>query len=269
MCNLKTLPITIAAPLPRPSSRRQQLGLTLIELLVGIALGLLVIAAAIGTLTISRTTAGTVGDVAQLQQQGSFALRVIGLQLRQAGSQEPQRSDTNGLYSFDTTYAGIDGENISVKGEDGADGDSLSVSNFSSAGLENTQRRSCLGSIIAANTTMDATFKRKASSNELLCATTLPSAEAQAIATNVTDFQVAYRVSSASGTQIMTSETVEDENLWKSVSGIEICLELKGDQRMPDTGATYTNCKNQSTNRGDKLRLVFRNTFDIRAGLLP
>ncbi|MGJ7486765.1 PilW family protein [Variovorax sp. LT2P21] len=269
MCNRKTLPTARVATLPRHSRPTRQLGLTLIELLVGIALGLLVIAAAIGTLTVSHTTAGTVGDIAQLQQQGSYALRVIGLQLRQAGSQEPQRSDTNGLYSFDATYAGIDSEGVSVKGTDGADGDRLSVSNFSSPSLANTQRRSCLGSVVNANTTMDATFKRKASSNELLCVTTVPSGETQAIATNVTDFQVAYRVRSASGTRIMTAENVEGGNLWNSVSGIEVCIELKGDQRMPDIAATYTNCKNESTARGDKLRIVFRNTFDIRAGVLP
>ena len=65
---------------------RHQQGASLLELLVGILLGLLVIGAAISTLMVSRATSGTIGDISQLQQQGSYAMRVMGTQFRQAGS---------------------------------------------------------------------------------------------------------------------------------------------------------------------------------------
>ena len=64
----------------------RQHGVTLIELMVGIAIGLLTIAVAMGALMVSRGVSGTVSDASSIQQQGAFAMRVIGLQLRQAGS---------------------------------------------------------------------------------------------------------------------------------------------------------------------------------------
>src|SRR5690606_38077148 len=63
-----------------------QRGVTLIELLVGITIGLLTIAVAMGALMVSRGVSGTVSDSALIQQQASYAFRVIGQQLRQAGS---------------------------------------------------------------------------------------------------------------------------------------------------------------------------------------
>ncbi len=63
-----------------------QRGATLIELLVGITIGLLTIAVATGALMVSRGISGTVTDASQLQQQASYAFRVFGQQLRQAGS---------------------------------------------------------------------------------------------------------------------------------------------------------------------------------------
>ena len=63
-----------------------QSGATLIELMVGITIGLLTVAVATGALMVSRTVSGTVTDASQLQQQASYAFRVLGQQLRQAGS---------------------------------------------------------------------------------------------------------------------------------------------------------------------------------------
>ena len=63
-----------------------QHGVTLIELLVGIVIGLLTVAVAMGALMVSRGVTGSVSDSSMLQQQASYAFRVIGQQLRQAGS---------------------------------------------------------------------------------------------------------------------------------------------------------------------------------------
>ncbi len=63
-----------------------QRGVTLIELLVGIVIGLLTVAVAMGALMVSRGVTGTVSDSSMLQQQAAYAFRVIGQQIRQAGS---------------------------------------------------------------------------------------------------------------------------------------------------------------------------------------
>jgi type IV pilus assembly protein PilW len=67
-------------------SPRAQRGVTLIELLMGMTLGLLVVAVAVVALMVSRGVSGTVSDASNIQQQAAHALRVIGGQLRQAGS---------------------------------------------------------------------------------------------------------------------------------------------------------------------------------------
>ena len=64
----------------------QENGLTLVELLVGISIGLLVIGVATGALLASRGISGTVSDATNIQQQAAYAMRVIGQQVRQSGS---------------------------------------------------------------------------------------------------------------------------------------------------------------------------------------
>ena len=63
-----------------------QRGVTLVELMVGIAIGLLVVAVATSALMVSRGISGTVSDASGLHQQAAHAMRVIGQQVRQAGS---------------------------------------------------------------------------------------------------------------------------------------------------------------------------------------
>ena len=60
--------------------------MTLVELLVGIAIGLMVVAVATGALIVSRGVTGSVGDSSNIQQQAAYAMRVVGGQLRQAAS---------------------------------------------------------------------------------------------------------------------------------------------------------------------------------------
>ena len=53
--------------------------------MVGIAIGLLVVAVAMGALMVSRGISGTVSDASAIQQQGAYAMRTLGMQLRQGG----------------------------------------------------------------------------------------------------------------------------------------------------------------------------------------
>src|ERR1700712_292745 len=129
------------------SGRRHQGGVSLVELLVGLTLGLMVVAAAIGTLIVSRTASGAVGDLSQLQQQGSYALRVIAVQMRQAGSIAPVKDSITSLYSFSDAFIGFGGNSSVVTGSDGAgsSADTVSVSNEPLDGNPDTRPRDCLG----------------------------------------------------------------------------------------------------------------------------
>lgn len=239
----------------------RQRGVGLVELLVGMTVGLLVIAAAIGALVVFRGTSSSISDISQLQQQGSFALRVIGVQLRQTGSLEPSLDAQTRLFAFGAALPKYGATNAAVNGSDGAssDPDTLSVATMASQGLPTTQRRDCLGRPIAAGVKMQARFR--VDGNELKCDAIGAS---QALIENVADFQVLYRIATGTGTRIMGATSVQAAGLWGSVTAIEVCLDLKGDEPTPDVGSTYLNCKGTSTAREGRLHLVFRNLFDLR-----
>lgn len=71
--------------LPLISARRQR-GISLIEILVGLTIGLLIVGVALGAVQISRQLAGTTSEASKLQQQASHVLRIVGNQVRQAGA---------------------------------------------------------------------------------------------------------------------------------------------------------------------------------------
>lgn len=100
---IAALPSTSAYSNQHRTAKRQQ-GVSLLELLVGLAIGLLVLAVAGGALMVSRGVSGTVSDASLLQQQAGYAYRVIGQQLRQSGSlylnMNPGNNTNNDLDQF-------------------------------------------------------------------------------------------------------------------------------------------------------------------------
>ncbi|MET0934679.1 MAG: prepilin-type N-terminal cleavage/methylation domain-containing protein [Luteibacter sp.] len=257
-----------------PSFDRSQRGVSLIELLVGLTVGLLVLAAALGTLVLSRGAATSVSEMSQLQQQGSYALRVIGNQFRQAGSIEVLKTSA-GLYAFDNRFLGFNGGATVVLGQDGANGapDRVSVSNqppapgeLSPANAPITLQRDCIGTSVTDGIRIDSTFY--VSNGQLYCKG--KAAVAQPVIDNVADFQVSYRVRTAAGSRSMTAAAVEMAGAWASVAAIEVCIDLRGEAGgHPDIG-TYETCRADTVGktvraaRAGHLHLVFRNVFNLR-----
>lgn len=234
----------------------------MIELLVGIMLGLLVIGAAIGTLAISRQTSGTVSDVSQLQQQASYALRAIGLQLRQAGSLELVPKAAGGPFTF------LEFSDPAVEGTDGAAGasDTLLVGNQPSSLA--TLQRDCLGATIAAGTLNNPSTFAVNTNRELTCLG-LPGNPVQPVIGNVADFQVSYRVNTGTTPapvfQLFTpTQMIGTPARWQRVVAIEVCLDLQGIEPVPDLGATYQNCQAASAARNGRVHFVSRNVFHVR-----
>lgn len=254
---------------PRASARSER-GMSLIELLVGISIGLLVIAAALGTLVLSKGAATSVSEVSQLQQQGSYALRVIGNQFRQAGSVEVLLTPAS-LYAFDNQFLGFSGGATAVMGSDGAGtaSDEVSVSNQApiATGLT-TLQRDCIGTTVNDGVRIDSTFYVDAANNQLYCKG--KASAAQPIADNVADFQVRYRISSAAGVRSMTASEVTAASAWPSVSAIEVCIDMQGVDSSSPTSGNYETCQRDSAgaaisaSRAGRLHLVFRNVFDLR-----
>ena len=191
---------------PRTASvalARSQRGVTLI--------GLLTIAVAMGSLMVSRGVSGTVSDASSIQQQGAFAMRTIGLQLRQTGSLRlnlnpgivtaaepylaPAAFETKAGQFDPTTPTGI----LEGKDSPGATEFKLDV-RYSSyteplfVGGTQSQARDCLGANPDPNL-LESKFSLRVNPvtnvPELVCASA-GSIAAQPLVQNVANFQVRY-----------------------------------------------------------------------------
>lgn len=252
------------------ASHRSQRGISLVELLVGLTIGLLVIAAAIGTLVVSRTASSTVSDASQLQQQGAYALRVMGLQMRQAGSIELTAVTTPAGFEFNNDFSGVAGAGQRVTGLEGVGGapDTVTISNQPSQ--LTSQARDCLGNSAAAGLGhIDSSFFVE--NGQLFCLGTNAASGKQPVIANVADFQVRYRLVSGTTpnqtTRLLTADDVPAAGGWAIVNTVETCLDLQGNDSGQPASGNYINCQDVSTPRNGRLHVVLRNVFNLRTGV--
>lgn len=279
---------TSASGKRRASLRFHQDGATLIELLVGITIGLLTVAVGLGAVVISRGVSGTVSEASQMQQQAAYAFRVIGQQIRQAGSirQEvvstpaapasgsSETVDTSWLkYTFENPARVFNRNTQTVLGSDSAASTdyklTLGYQNYvepvgpASAASDKSPFRDCLGQGPNINIIRS---RFQLVGDELRCAGETGSP--QAIIKGVTDFTVTYiSQNSTFGANPTISHAASAASVpdWNKVYGIEVCLDLVGSEFMDTLGSTYRNCNGTLVSRGNRLRMVFRNTYQIRS----
>ncbi len=277
----------------RPFLHRQH-GVTLIELMVGLAIGLLTVAVAMGALMVSRGISGSVSDASAIQQQGAYAMRVIGQQMRQAGSlrlelfpaaaQAAAASD-----AFDhllpvalearATAASDSWEPASDTIAFSNGGPIVGFANYeeeittgTGTPPEGTQTANCLG--MPGNVATRSNFRLVGT--ELQCSDGI--APFQPIVRNVAAFQVRYLMQDITSTpgnpqiSYATASDVQGEtNGWAKVQAVEVCMELFGDEAIDlPSGSTYTGC-NGSVNynsltgaRARRMHLTFRSVFQLR-----
>lgn len=280
-----------------------QRGVTLIELMVGIALGLLVVAVAMGALMVSRGVTGTVSDASGIQQQGAYAMRLFGQQLRQAGSLrlnrnpgtvvaaelylapvafETKATSATPLYSFDAT-----------KSEQIISGTAAPVTlvvgyrrytepTFISA-TDVSPSRNCLGGPADSSNheRLESTFW-VSSKNELRCAGNPNPAlaspptdtDGQPVLQNVANFQVRYLVqNNTAGNPTLSQVDASGVTNWAQVQAVEVCLVLYGAEAMDlPAGSNYTDCDGTAVDmstltgvRARRMHVPFRNVFQLRS----
>ena len=245
-------------------AQRKQRGVSLIELLIGLTIGLLVAVAAVGSLVYTKVSSTAVGDSSRLQQDASNAMRVIGHQLRQTGAR--RLADANGgNVIFNPSYQGLTPPTnfLILTGTDGASNgsDTLSISLDVDPAVD---ARDCLGQT-PAGTAITSTFS--VSAGELRCLGSAASATTQAIVEGVEDFQVWYGVRSLTGLRYVAAGAVTN---WDTVEAVQVCLRLVGEVRgNPTVTATTPGCiAGQSIASDGRIRRVFQQVFNLRnAGL--
>jgi type IV pilus assembly protein PilW len=259
-----------------------QRGVTLVELLVGLAIGLMTVAVALGALLVSRGVSGTVSDATQMQQQASYALRVIGLQLRQAGSirlnlayaipaaaaSAPQVFNAADPVAFDTTFnrgTGTLGAVTTVPLSVGYQNytEQVNAGPTAQSLLFDCQGRQPSGATIQSN--FQLVKSAGSPSGDLQC--TNADGTVQTVIGNVADFQVVYLQQTTGNDRVVRVRRVNAATAataWPSVIAVEVCFELVGEAPVDSAGGTYANCSGTSTALGDRLHMVFRNTFQLR-----
>lgn len=259
----------------------QQRGVTLIELMVGIVIGLLVVAVAMGALMMSRGVSGTVSDASGIQQQGAYVMRVIGQQLRQTGSLYLNPTPTGGsntdvlspvafeikanavgsgnsfaqestlVGASDTVTTGFRRYADNVFMVAGTPASGASAATFGTDYLA----RNCVGAPGNSSTdqTVESIFTFDSANNELQCRGNSVTT-AQPIVQNVAQFQALYVVQTtdATGSKVQYKKgsdmpTEATDPTWRRVQGIQVCLVLYGNEpiNMP-AGSAYTDCTGTS-----------------------
>jgi len=293
----------LAPFMPAPHPTLRQCGVTLIELMVGIAIGLIVVAVALGALMASRGISGSVSEATSLQQQASYAFRVIGQQIRQAGSLElslnpsiaPTASDANAAMApvaFDPPDpAGTRppfSRASSTLVADTTPSFTVGYQNYTetitppppaSTPVVSSLLRDCLGQnpaigsggSLASTPVITSKFQRNTNTNELVCVGA-GGGSGQPIIGNVTDMQVRYVQQTPNTTNLqylpasgVIANAASAAGTWTNVYAVEVCLELTGTEHAPTADATYINCSGATTSYGNRLRMVFRNVYQIRS----
>lgn len=273
-----------------PASSRQQSGATLIELMIGIAIGLMTIAVAMGALMASRGASGTITDANDIQQQASHAFRVIGQQLRQAGSLRlnlaPQKNPGDPIeitdpVAFETKTSDFNPATDTISGMDSpGSGEFKLISSYRnyteksfSSATPVSLLRDCLGEQSSAKPTIiQNRFFLDTSKNEIHC-------NGQPLVGNVAEFEVRYILQADAATGSPTLQYVDATTAasnWSRIFGAEICLVLFGKESisMPN-GSSYTACDGSNVNisptgtlaasRKNKMHMLFRSVFQLRS----
>ncbi len=255
-----------------------QAGLTLIELMIGLAVGLLVVAVATVSLLGSRSVTGAVSDISGIQQQAAYVMRTFGTQLRQAGSLYLDLgldADGEGEITSATAFQLRGNSEQAITEAEGTGAITIQYTGYEEPTFANAGpiSRNCLGApgSIPAGTTASIESIFTLNGTDLRC-------NDQPIAQNVAAFQVRYLLQGTDQddpTMLYTNR--DDVADWNQVQGVEVCLVLFGTERIdmptddPDL-TSYTDCDGTRVdmtaltgNRTNRMHYVFRNVFQLRS----
>ncbi len=273
------------------NTKQHSQGATLIELLVGITIGLMTIAVATGALVVSRGVSGTVSDASQIQQQASLAFRVLGQQIRQAGSIQLNLAakknagaaiDPRDVVAFPSveSFPTLSGMETPGTGEYKLTaGHQNYTESLLPTGAQSSPFRDCVGAKTEPDAGTPSTLIVQSNfvleNSELKCK---GFGASQPIIKNVADFQVVYLKQANAAEGLPTIQRVSADLLsvtdWKQVFGIEVCITLYGSESIDlPSGSKYKDCKNDDititsltdVSRRNKLHLTFKSVYQLRS----
>lgn len=251
------------------SNHGQQTGLTLIELMVGLVIGLLVVVAAMGSMAHTRTASHVIGDSARLQQEAATAFRLIGVAARQAGARRLTQGAEGGLVVFNPAYTGFGLKSdtqqpMSIRGMDGKAGqpDTLDIQRDNdAAGYDNID---CLGEVVGPPLAVTSTFS--VVNGSLGCdGSSDGRTQNIRVVSGVEDFQAWYGLRNGDDVRYMDASALSalTPAPWDQVESIRVCLRLVG-ELVSHRGSATTGCQGETIANDGRLRRAFFRVFHLR-----
>jgi type IV pilus assembly protein PilW len=277
------------------SARFSQRGLSLIEFMVSLVIGLMTVAVAVSALTVTNQISGTVNHVAKMQRDASHAFQIIGLHLRRAGAARlslavGKNDAVDAIDPLDKVALYVDGYSAANPPVIGTDNHTLTVRypiydqkrlnpGTGTSVPENVTQvlpvvLDCQGNVVTNSTTglpvpnAMAVNQYKLLGDKLVCMGTNSPDEVEIIS-NVSDFKVKYYVQEGAITLTPTIKVADSATKvggsWDKVSAIEVCLDLMSEGPVKTEEATYVDCENNDVKLNDRMHMVFRNMFQVRS----
>ena len=214
-----------------PAPRHRVRGVVLIEVMVGVALGLLIVIAAIAAYAFTLSTAAAGRDAADLQQRADIAMQLIGAQVRQAGTVRMEAG--GGGARLSGAFEGWAAGGVAVGGVEGGAGrpDALRVAHEPEPG-----ELDCLGNGKTPPGHIDAEFFiRNESDNHNRPALYCGGVESpQAVVAGVDDMQLWFSVRDAAGS--LRHVTADQLAADTTVEAVRVCLQLSSESSHGGTG---------------------------------
>lgn len=257
--------------------KTRQLGVGLVEVMVSLAISLVLLLALgyffVGGRQMNRTN----DDVSRMQENGRYAMEIIGKAIRQAG----YRLDVSQPLSADP-LAGANGAGVGA----GALPDTITLRHdpiwvSNAANPLRGEEANCAGEQIISNNAQNAagnwsvntrlveyTFEVDQAERRLRCRTITPTGgnTSTFVADNIENMQISYGVDPDNTGTIASYETAAGVTNFNQVIAIRVSLLVRGDSPSvaADRSQTYTYNGQNVTATDGFLRQVYISTFSIR-----
>ena len=245
---------------PHKSKTNTQKGHTLPELLIGIALGMLVIAAATAAYGNSKQTWHAMAAADAVHANARVALRNIREQAHMAGAAYLKANNNNGNFTVeispneDTGQSALAGVNGTKYVE------SLTLGHWHALDAID-----CQGNTGSTHTTVRNDYKLN-TNKELSCKDlNLTNSTYQALAEGVEDFQLRY-AEATPNTQTIQWKTANQVTDMTQVLAIEVCLRVASITTVHNTkpNANLKGCQDESLPTDGRVRRTFKRVVALR-----
>lgn len=238
-----------------------QRGLTLVELMVAMTLGLLILLAVASIYIGSRQTFRMQDDNARLQETGRYALEVLGRSIRQAGFWNMPINPVSTATAFGGTP---------ITGADGAAGAADTVT-VQYDGL--TGDRDCEGSGLAVNAVVQDAYRLDAANSELECDGNADgTVDPQPLVSDIEDVQILYGIDTNNDQS--TDRYMATPANWAQVVSARVCVQARSANSVNNAPQRFLNCAGAlgtggaaftTAAAGDlRLRRTFVATYNLR-----